>query len=164
VPAARRRITRSTPEHRATATVVEPDGLPGIWARGDDVTRPTGIPVFERFFRSVAALDIDKQDIRRYHEFVDTMIDDIALAGRNAAKWNGRDVINPPDLPITKGLQERMREFDKFEEAEEIRRLPEMFGGLSFALARSFKIIDPKLVNPTTEHWERAFGFFRLVF
>ena len=44
-------------------------------------------------------------------------------AGRNAAKWNGRDVINPPDLPITKGLQERMREFDKFEEAEEIRRL-----------------------------------------
>jgi hypothetical protein len=157
-----------------------------MWVRGDDVTRPTGIPVFERFFRSVAALDIDKQDIRRYHEFVDTMIDDIALAGRNAAKWNGRDVINPPDLPITKGLQERMREFDKVEEAEEIRRLlaqdlrrppsdvtfaeeteellPEVFGGLSIALARSFKIIDPELVNPATEHWERAFGFFRLVF
>jgi hypothetical protein len=39
-----------------------------------------------------------------------------------------------------------------------------VFGGLSIALARSFKIIDPELVNPATEHWERAFGFFRLVF
>ena len=27
------------------------------------------------------------------------------------------------DLPITKGVQERMREFDKLEEAEEIREL-----------------------------------------
>jgi hypothetical protein len=49
------------------------------------------------------------------------LIDDIAVAGRNAARWNGRDVIAPQDLPITKGVQERMREFDKFEEADEIR-------------------------------------------
>ena len=43
--------------------------------------------------------------------------------GRNSAKWNGRDVIVAQDLPITKGVQERMREFDKLEEAEEIREL-----------------------------------------
>jgi hypothetical protein len=149
------------------------------------VTRPTGIRVFERLFRAAAGVDVDKQDIRRYREFVDAMIDDIAITGRNSAKWNGRDIIAPADLPITKGLQERMREFDKLDEAAEVRALlqldlrrppsdvtfseetedllPEVFGGLSVALARSFKVIDPSLRNPRTEHWDRAFEFFRLL-
>ena len=149
------------------------------------MTHPSGVPVFERFFRSVASIDIDKNDVRRFHNFVDQMIDDIAITGRASAKWNGRDVIAPQDLPITKGVQERMREFDKLDEAEEIRELlrqsvrrppadvtfseeteqllPELFGALSIALARSFRVIDPKLANPSTEHWERAFEVFRLV-
>jgi hypothetical protein len=113
------------------------------------------------------------------------MIDDIAIAGRNSARWNRRDVIAPQDLPITKGIQERMREFDKLDEAEEIRELlgrvvrrppadvtlaeetehllPELFGGLSIALARLFRVIDTILTHPSTEHWERAFNLFRLV-
>lgn len=149
------------------------------------MTHPSGVPVFERFFRSVASIDIDKNDVRRFRNFIDQMIDDIAITGRASAKWNGRDVIAPQDLPITKGIQERMREFDKLDEAEEIRELlrqsvrrppadvtfaeeteqllPELFGGLSIALARSFRVIDPKLTNPSTEHWERAFDVFRLV-
>ena len=149
------------------------------------MTHPSGVPVFERFFRSVASIDIDKNDVRRFRDFVDQMIDDIAITGRASAKWNGRDVIAPQDLPITKGIQERMREFDKLDEAEEIRELlrqsvrrppadvtfaeeteqllPELFGGLSIALARSFRVIDPKLTNPSTEHWKRAFDVFRLV-
>ena len=68
-------------------------------------------------------MDVDKDDLRRFREFVDQKIDDIAIAGRNSASWNGRDVIAPQDLPITKGLQERMREFDKLDEADEIRQL-----------------------------------------
>src|SRR6201985_2960984 len=108
---------------------------------------------------------MDKNDIKRYREFVEAMIDDIALAGRNSARWNDRDVIAPMDLPITKGLQERMREFDKLDEAVDIRAvlaeavrrppadvtfseeteemLPELFGGLSIALARAFRTVDP---------------------
>ena len=150
------------------------------------MTHPSGIPVFERFFRSVASIKIDKNDVRRFREFVDEQIDDIAIAGRNSAKWNGRDVIVAQDLPITKGVQERMREFDKVEEAEEIRALlgqvvrqppgdvafaedasrllPELFGGLSIALARLFRVVDPTLSNPSTEHWNRVFTIFRLVF
>ena len=87
------------------------------------MTHPSGIPAFERFFRSVASIKIDKNDVRRFREFVDEQIDDIAIAGRNSAKWNGRDVVVAQDLPITKGVQERMREFDKLEEAQEIREL-----------------------------------------
>jgi hypothetical protein len=150
------------------------------------VTHPSGIPVFERFFRSVASIKIDKNDVRRFQEFVDEQIDDIAIAGRNSAKWNGRDVVVPQDLPITKGVQEQMREFDKLDEAEEIRELlrqvvrqppaevtfaedterllPELFGGLSVALARSFRVVDTTVSNPSTEHWDRVFTLFRLLF
>ncbi|BBX02019.1 DUF1931 family protein [Mycolicibacterium moriokaense] len=150
------------------------------------MTHPSGIPVFERFFRSVAGIKIDKNDLRRFREFVDEQIDDIAIAGRNSAEWNRRDVIVPQDLPITKGVQERMREFDKMEEAEEIRELlrqvvrqppsdvsfaedterllPELFGGLSIAVARSFRIIDAAVSNPSTEHWDRVLALFRMVF
>lgn len=150
------------------------------------MTHPSHIPVFERFFRSVGKITIDKDDLRRFREFVDKQIDDIAVAGRNSAKWNGREVIVPQDLPITKGLQERMREFDKFEEADEIREvlrqvvrrppadvtfaeeteqlLPEVFGGLTVALARSFRVIDPTVSNPSTQHWDRVFTLFALMF
>jgi hypothetical protein len=150
------------------------------------MSRPAGVPVFERFFRVIASIQIDRSDVRRFRDFVDQQIDDMAISGRNSARWNGRDVIAPQDLPITRGLQERMREFDKLEEAEEIRELlrqdvrrppaevtfaeeteqllPEVFGGLSVALARSFRVIDPTLANPGTAHWERAFEMFRLVF
>jgi hypothetical protein len=95
-------------------------------------------------------------------------------------------VIVAQDLPVTKGVQERMREFDKLEEAEEIRELlrqvvrqppgdvtfaedaeellPDLFGGLSIALARAFRVVDPTLSNPSTEHWNRVFTLFRLMF
>ncbi|ORW41727.1 hypothetical protein AWB90_20820 [Mycobacterium paraense] len=145
-----------------------------------------GIPLFERFFRSAAGIKVDKNDVRRFQDFVDEQIDSIAIAGRDAAKWNGRDVIVPQDLPITKGVQERMREFAKLDEAEEVRdllrqvvrrppadvtfsedteqMLLELFGGLGIALARSFRLIDPALENPSTQHWDRACDFFRLTF
>ncbi|MBN9113658.1 MAG: DUF1931 family protein [Pseudonocardia sp.] len=147
---------------------------------------PSSVPVFERFFRSVAQLKVDKNDVKRFREFVDQMVDDIAIAGRNGARWNGRDVIAPMDLPITKGLQERMREFDKLEEAVNIRTvlaegvrrppadvtfseeteemLPELFGGLSIACARAFRIVDPDVVHPSTEHWDRVTDLFRQVY
>jgi hypothetical protein len=149
------------------------------------VTRPTGIRTIQRMFRAAASVDVDKQDVRRYRAFVDAMIDDLAIAGRNSATWNGRDVIAPADLPITKGLHERMREFDELDVAAEVRELlrhdlrrppsdvtfseetenllPEVFGGLSVVLARSFKVIDPNLGNPRTEDWDRAFALFRLM-
>ena len=143
-----------------------------MWIYGLEVTRDpsVGYSGVRTVFRSVASIKIDKNDVRRFREFVEEQIDDIAIAGRNSAKWNGRDVVVAQDLPITKGVQERMREFDKLEEAEEIRELlrqvvrqppgdvtfaedteqllPELFGGLSIALARSFRRSGPNGVQP----------------
>lgn len=148
------------------------------------MTHPTGIRTIQRLFREAASVNVDKQDIRRYRTFVDTMIDDIAIAGRNSASWNGRDIIAPADLPITKGLQDRIRELDELDVVAEVRELlrqdlrrppgdvtfseetenllPDLFGGLSVALARSFKLIEPNLTNPGTGDWDRAFELFRL--
>ena len=147
---------------------------------------PSGVPVFERFFRSVAGLRVDRSDVKRFREFVDGLVDDVAVAGRNSARWNGRDVIAPMDLPIPKGLQERMREFAELDEATEVRALlaaavrrppadvtfseeteallPELFGGLGIALARALRAVDPDVPNPGTDQWQRATDLVRQVY
>jgi len=75
---------------------------------------------FERFFRAAAGLDVDKKDLKRYSDFVDHKIYDLLLRGKAAAKENGRDIIQPSDLPITKGLQESMHAFRKLDEDIEL--------------------------------------------
>lgn len=145
----------------------------------------TGIPRFQRLFRSAAGLDVDKTDLRRFEEFVNRKIHDLLLRGVANAKANGRDVIEPWDLPITKGLQECMHGFRALDEEIELQplldemarrppleldytdeleaRLPDIAGGLGVALARSFKIIHPDLKNPQAQHWDQAFGLFDLL-
>ena len=143
------------------------------------------VPRFERFFRLAAGLDVDKDDLKRFSDFVFDEIHDLLLIGRVAAKSNRRDVIELYDLPITKGLQERMHEFEKLDEQLELApilaslaarpqmdvsigdeteaRLSTVAGGVGVALARSFRILEPRLKNPQTAHWERAFQLFDLL-
>jgi hypothetical protein len=148
--------------------------------------RPIGISKIERFFREAASLDIDKEDVKRYHDFVSAKVRDLLMRGEANARANSRDIIQPHDLPITKGLQECIHVFEKLDEniglaplldelpirpqpfATELsdeteEKLPNIAGGLSVALARSFKIVHPKLKNPQSEHWELSFQIFNLL-
>jgi hypothetical protein len=110
---------------------------------------------------------------------------DLLLVAQHAAKANGRVAVELRDLPIAKGLQESIQAFEALdidiglerilheavpeprsdllfsEELEE--RLPVIAGGLSLAVARAFKIIDPKTKHPATQEWERAFRIFNLL-
>ena len=144
-----------------------------------------GIAKFERFFRSAAGLHVDKNDLKRYSDFVNEAIYRFLLIAQTTARANDRGIIEPYDLPVTRGLQENMHQFRSMDEAIELRpilqhlaarpqldllyseqleaRLPEFAGGLSLALARAFKIIDPKLVHPSSGHWEQAFELFSLL-
>jgi hypothetical protein len=139
----------------------------------------------EEFFRRAGGLDIDKMDVRRLGEFVNREIEDLLTIGQAHAKANGRDVVQPWDLPITKGLQETIHRFrlldaelslrqflgdlvmvpplDLAVADETERRMPEVAGGLCLALAESFKILDPELKNPMTKHWDRARRLFELL-
>ncbi len=149
------------------------------------MTHPSSIPTFQRFFRAAAHLDVDENDVQRFSDFVDELIDELVAVGRTSASADGRDVIEPHDLGLTEGVQERICEFDRLDDAQGIRDLfahrvwrppagvtfseeterllPELFGGLSVALARSVRIIDPELTHPHSEHWERAFSLFQLL-
>jgi hypothetical protein len=144
-----------------------------------------GVAKFQRLFRKAAGTDVDKNDLKRYNDFINDKIYDLFLLGQAHAKSNGRDIIQPHDLPITKGLQESIHDFKELDEEIELQplldhltaqpvleisfseatrsALPAIAGGLSVALARTFKIIDPEVKNPRSEHWERIFRIFRLL-
>lgn len=147
--------------------------------------RSIGVAAFERFFREAASLDVDKADIARYEDFVRVKVADLLIVAQAKASADDRDVIELRDLPITKGLQETIHAFRRFDASGEFRRLleqvtvrppldravsdevdaalPEVAGGLSLALGRTFPIIDPDLRNPQTHHWERAIRVFNLL-
>jgi len=144
-----------------------------------------GVAKFERFFRLAASVEVDKDDLKRYQDFVYQKLYDLLLMGQATAKANHRDVLEPWDLPITKGLQERIHEFRDIDEEIELApileylaarppldvvlsegaeaRLVPVVGGVSVALALTFKILDPGVKNPMTEHWEQASRTFDLL-
>ncbi|AEG33893.1 Domain of unknown function DUF1931 [Thermus thermophilus SG0.5JP17-16] len=140
---------------------------------------------FEKLFRQAASLDVDKNDLKRLSDFLRNKLYDLLVVAERNAKFNGRDLILEPDLPITKGLQETLREFRQMdttlelkpvldalaalppldlEVAEDVRNLlPELAGALVVAYARVLKELDPALKNPQTEHHERAERVFNLL-
>ena len=81
---------------------------------------------FERFFRAAAGLDVDKNDLKRYSDFVNRKIYDLLIRGKAAATENGRDIIQPSDLPITKGLEESIHQFRKLDEEIELSARPHL--------------------------------------
>ena len=144
-----------------------------------------GVSKFERLFRQAAGLDVDKNDLRRLSDFVQAKIHDLLLVAEAAARANARDVVQLWDLPITKGLQESFQAFDKLDTELELdpilemiaglpmldlaysteveEQMPRIVGGLTVALARTFKVLDPKVKNPQSEHWDRATEIFNLL-
>ncbi len=140
---------------------------------------------FEQFFREAAGLDVDKSDLKRYSDFINQKLYDMLVVAEAAAKSNGRDIIQPWDLPITKGLQESMHGFRDMDEkldlasilaelaalppldlslSEEAEaRLPAVAGGLSVALARAMRVIEPERKNPASKEWARTIRVFDLL-
>src|SRR6202012_5798066 len=120
-----------------------------------------GFTKFERLFRAAAEVSVARNDMQAYLDFVNEVIYDLLIIAQATAKANVRDVIDPWDLPLTKGLQESMHEFRRLDEEIELSgileslaarppldmalddetqaRLPLIFGGISVALARTFK-------------------------
>jgi hypothetical protein len=140
---------------------------------------------FEHFFRAAAGLDVDKSDLKRYSDFINQKLYDMLVVAEAAAKSNRRDIIRPWDLPITKGLQESMHAFRDMDEELDLApilaelaalppldlslgeeaeaRLPAVAGGLSVALARAMRAIEPDLKNPASKEWARTIRVFDLL-
>jgi len=141
-----------------------------------------GVARFERFFRLAAELDVDKDDLKRFSDFVGHKLYDLLLIGQATASANLRDLVEPYDLPITKGFQENIHQFRKMNDDIELKpilqrlatyppldrmpseetenRLPEIVGGLALALARIIRVVDPEVKNPQSRHWDSAMRIF----
>ena len=144
-----------------------------------------GVAKFERFFRAAGGLHVDKNDLKRYNDFVHQKLYDLLIMAQATARANDRGIIMPFDLPVTQGLQQSIHRFAKLDVEIEVEpilqhlatlppldllvddetqaQLPLVAGGLSVALAEAFKIIDPKSDHPAAMLWERAFQIFHLL-
>lgn len=144
-----------------------------------------GVTRFKQFFRAAAEIDVDRNDLKRYNDFLNDKIYDMLLIAQAHAHANIRDVIQPPDLPITKGLQESIHQFDKLDHEIELEPildqltarppldkalgeetqqvLPHLAGGLSLALARILKVVEPEMKAVHTTLWERGFRIVDLL-
>lgn len=145
----------------------------------------TTIHRLEKLFRRSGDLDFDKSDFGRLENFVQRKVADLIVRGEANAKANDRDVVEPWDLPITKGIQETIHRFRPLNAELQLTeylgqlvglppsdlaigdetqaRFPEIAGGLCLALSETFKILDQDLKNPRTEDWERANRLFDLL-
>lgn len=148
-------------------------------------TTVVGIRLFHRFFREVAEIETDKDDLKRYSDFIFEKMYDLLLIGQAAARANGRGMMEEWDLPITKGVQECMHRFRKMQEAIDLEpildhmaarpqldveysddlqaHLPVVAGGLSVALAETMKVIDPKATRLHGAQWDEAFRLFNVL-
>ena len=144
-----------------------------------------GVAQFEKLFRHAAGLDIDKSDIKRLDDFINAQLHGLLLMAQRLAKMNGRDVITEADVPLTRGLQESVHAFRQLNEevpvagilerltklppldlaiGEDVQAmLPDLAGGMTISLARVFKVIDPALKNPQSEHWEKVERLYELL-
>jgi hypothetical protein len=144
-----------------------------------------GFTKFERLFRGAAEVSVDRNDVKDCLEFVEGAIYDLLITGQATAKANGRDVIAPWDLPVTRGLQECVHAFERLEDGIGLRpvldtlaarppldmalgeeaeaRLPLLYGGIIVALAKVVKMMDAELKAVHRREWERAFALFRLL-
>ena len=110
------------------------------------------VPKFERLFRVAAGLDVDKADLKRYGDFVNRKIHDLLIRAQAAAKANGRDIIAPLDLPITRGLQESIHEFRKLDATQTrgSRPLPRQVRACS-AIQASISLCSQRTLAPPSK-------------
>ena len=137
-----------------------------------------GVHKMEKFFREAASLDVDKNDLKRLSDLIGRKLNDLLVVGVRNAGYNGRDIVMEPDLPLTKGFLESLRQFRAMETELELQpileqlatyppldldlsadveaMLPDLVGALMLIIARTMKTMDPKVTNPDTEMWERV--------
>ncbi|MER3557754.1 MAG: hypothetical protein C4302_08035, partial [Thermus sp.] len=85
---------------------------------------------FERLFREAAGLDVDKDDLKRLSDFLRNKVYDLLVVAERNAKYNGRDIVFEPDLPVTKGLQETLHTFRKMGVSLELKPVLEALAAL----------------------------------
>jgi hypothetical protein len=164
-------------------------GVPGervlSMKRGDDVVRAgDGGSEVRALLSRRRSLDVDKDDLKRYGELSAGSSTTCSSSAKPPQKANGRDVIEPFDLPIAHGLQEGLYESTDWtrtsSRAHPRRRrdaaatrsvvqpghrgpAPGRRRGPDRGPRTELQGPRPQVKNPCTSHWERAFRIFDLL-
>ena len=127
------------------------------------MARVVGFKKLEAVFRKAAGIDLDKSKADEIIDIVEKKFHDMLLVAVEKAGYNGRDIIMEPDMPVTKGFEESLRQFKELEEEVELQdvlqfleqipplkypisaeleaKLPEYIGVLMLIIARVLKEI-----------------------
>lgn len=141
------------------------------------MARVVGFKKLEAVFRKAAGIDLDKSKADEIIDIVEKKFHDMLLVAVEKAGYNGRDVIMEPDMPVTRGFEESLRQFKELEEevaledvlaylekipplkypisADIEAKLPEYIGALMLIIARVLKEIGAER-KPSTEDIERT--------
>ena len=144
-----------------------------------------GYTRLKELLRRSARLDIDKSDTERLTELIGKKLNDLLVISVRNASYNNRDIIMEPDLPLTKGILEHLKDFRRYEESIELQpildhlatypplerplsleveaMLPELVGTLAVLAGQAMKIVDPGVKNPGSDMWERVRGLMELM-
>lgn len=132
----------------------------------------------KNFLRRSTGIDIDKSDMERLADLMGKKLNDLLVIGVCNASYNNRDIVMEPDLPLTKGFLEHVKDFRRYDEQIGLKpildqlatyppleralglgveaMLPEIVGTLAMLAGKSMKTIDPDVKNPEAEMWERV--------
>ncbi|KPL82152.1 hypothetical protein SE15_13795 [Thermanaerothrix daxensis] len=143
-----------------------------------------GASRMQHLFRRTAGINVDKSDLKRISDLISDKLHDLLIMAERAAAANGRDVITEADLPLTAGFQRSLQAFRDLNEEIELRpvlermatyppldrtlsaeveaMLPDLAGALLLIMARSLKVLDPKVENPVSEHFDRLEALLEL--
>jgi hypothetical protein len=139
--------------------------------------RVVGFKKLEAVFRKAAGIDLDKSKADEIIDIVEKKFHDMLLVAVEKAGYNGRDVIMEPDMPVTRGFEESLRQFKELEEEVSLEdvlaylekipplkypisadleaKLPEYIGALMLIIARVLKEVGAER-RPSTEDIERT--------
>jgi hypothetical protein len=141
------------------------------------MARVVGFKKLEAVFRKAAGIDLDKSKADRITDIVEKKFNDMLIVAVEKAGYNGRDIIMEPDMPVTKGFEESMRQFRELEEVVDLQdvlkfleqipplkypisaeleeKLPEYIGALMLIIAKVLKEIGAGR-KPSSEDIDRT--------
>jgi len=141
------------------------------------MARVVGFKKLEAVFRKAAGIDLDKSKADRITDIVEKKFHDLLLVAVEKAGYNGRDIIMEPDMPITKGFEESLRQFKELEEEVDLQdvltflekipplkypisadleaKLPEYIGALMLIIAKVLKELGAGR-KPSSEDIDRC--------
>ncbi|MBC2644456.1 DUF1931 family protein [Rhodococcus wratislaviensis] len=134
------------------------------------------VATFQTVFRETAGLYVEGSDLPRCNAVLTRSLYRLLLTGQRAAADHHRYIIEPDDLPVTRGLEENITHFrrlghhldperilaqlatypplDRIPASGTEARFPDLVGGLTVTLARTLTVIAPGLARPGPAHWE----------